>query len=95
MRESGGVTDANANFKLRLAIEKAKNVNMPKDNIKRAIERAVGGAEGSMFTEAVYEAFGPGGVGIIIEAATDNKQRTVAELKNILERGGGRLAGTG
>jgi len=92
VRENGGIADPDTNFKLRLVIEKAKNVNMPKENINRAIERAKGVGEGSSLEEAIYEAFGPGGVGIIIEAATNNKQRTVSELKNILERSGGVLA---
>lgn len=95
VRAGSGSTDPEVNFKLRLATEKAKAVNMPKENINRAIERASGMAEGETLSEVVYEAFGPGGVAIIIEAATDNKQRTVAELKNILERGGGVLAGSG
>lgn len=93
--KQGGGSDPQSNFKLRLMIEKARELNMPKDNIERAIERAAGKIEGAGITEAIYEAFGPGGVGIIIETASDNKQRTVAELKNILERGGGVLATTG
>ncbi|MBI4991336.1 YebC/PmpR family DNA-binding transcriptional regulator [Candidatus Gottesmanbacteria bacterium] len=91
----GGSPDPNFNFKLRLAIDKARSYNMPKENIERAIERARGGEEGGTLQEAVYEAFAPGGVGVIIEAATNNKQRTVSELKNILERGGGVLAASG
>jgi YebC/PmpR family DNA-binding regulatory protein len=93
--KQGEGSDPQSNFKLRLMIEKARELNMPKDNIERAIERAKGKIEGAGITEAIYEAFGPGGVGIIIETASDNKQRTVAELKNILERGGGVLATTG
>ena len=95
VRGGGGSTDPEANFKLRLAIEKARSYNVPKENIERAIARGKGAASGEGLSEVVYEAFGPGGVGIIIEAATDNKQRTVSELKNILERSGGSLGTTG
>lgn len=96
VKEGGGNTDPNFNFKLRLAVDKARSANMPKENIERAIEKAKGaGANGTMIEEVIYEAFGPAGVGIIIEAATENKQRTVAEVKNVLERNGGVLAGTG
>lgn len=89
---SSGNIDPNTNFKLRLAIEKARNFNMPKDKIEKSIERGSRKEEGVNIEEDVYEAFGPEGVGIIIEVATDNKQRTVSELKNILEKGGGVLA---
>ncbi|OGG15573.1 hypothetical protein A3D77_02655 [Candidatus Gottesmanbacteria bacterium RIFCSPHIGHO2_02_FULL_39_11] len=93
--KEGGGGDPNSNFRLRLAIEKAKSHNMPKENIERAIEKAVkAGSEGGM-EQHVYEAFAPGGVGIIIEATTDNKQRTVSEIKNTLERHGGVLASSG
>lgn len=95
VKQSGGIADPGSNFKLRLIIDKAKSLNMPKDNIERAIQRAAGKGEGIDLQEVVYEAFGPGGVGIIIEATTDNKQRTVSEIKNILERGGGGLAASG
>lgn len=95
VREGGGITDPEANLRLRLAIEKARSCNMPKENIKRAIERGKRtGGEGQL-EQVVYEAFGSKGVGIIIETATDNKQRTVAEIKNVLERGGGVLATSG
>lgn len=95
VRESSGVTDPEANFKLRLAIERARSFNMPKENIMRAVEKGKGIGGAGQLTQTVYEAFGPKGVGIIIEATTDNKLRTVAEIKNILERGGGVLATTG
>ncbi|MCL4338172.1 YebC/PmpR family DNA-binding transcriptional regulator [Patescibacteria group bacterium] len=95
VKEGGGIKDPESNFKLRLIVEKARSLNMPKENIERAIERAAGGGEGEEINEIVYEAFGPAGVGIIIEAATNNKQRTVSDLKNVLERGGGVLATTG
>lgn len=95
VREGGGIIDPTTNFKLRLAIEKARDANIPKENIERAIQKGKGGEGGEGLSEIVYEAFGPAGVGIIIQTATDNKQRTVAELKNILERGGGVLGTTG
>lgn len=94
VREGGG-RDSNFNFKLKVIIDKARSANMPKEKIERAIERAKGSGEEEMLQEVVYEAFGPSGVGIIIEAATSNKQRTVSDLKNILERGGGTLAASG
>ncbi len=94
VKESGNA-DPESNFKLRLAIEKAKEANVPKENIERALVKAKGSAEGANIEEVVYEAFGPGGVGIIILAVTENKLRTVAEVKNILDRGGGSLAGMG
>jgi YebC/PmpR family DNA-binding regulatory protein len=87
---SGGGTDPNFNFKLRLAIDKARAANMPKENIDRAISRASAAAEGGL-EEAVYEGFIPGGASVIIEAVTDKKQRTVAEIKNMLEKNGGTL----
>ncbi len=94
VREGGGVADPNGNFRLRLAIEKAREVNMPKANIDRAIARAKGEDTGS-FETILYEGFGPGGVAILIEAATDNRQRTVSVLRNLLEVAGGSLGGSG
>lgn len=95
VRDSGGITDPESNFKLRLLIEKAREVNMPKDNIQRAINRAVGKIAGGEFSEVTYEGYGPGGVGILVEAATDNKQRTVQEVKNIFDKSGGSVASPG
>ena len=87
-------TDPNVNTELRKAIEKGKAVNLPKDNVERAIQK--GSGEASHGLEAVrYEAYGPGGVAIIIDAITDNKNRTVAEIKHLLSRNGGTFAGTG
>ena len=94
VREGGGTTDPETNFKLRLAIEKAKEVNMPKENIKHAIDRAAGAGSGDLI-ETLYEGFGPYGVAIIISSVTDNRQRTVSAVKNILERHGGTLAAPG
>src|SRR5207253_10033107 len=92
-RAGGG--DPDGNFRLRLAIEKARFVNMPADNIKRAIERATGSGENDQFEEIVYEGYGPGGVAILVEAATDNRKRTAAEVRSIFTKTGGQLAGSG
>jgi YebC/PmpR family DNA-binding regulatory protein len=92
-RAGGG--DPDGNFRLRLAIDKARGVNMPMDNIKRAIERAAGGAEGAQFEEIVYEGYGPGGVAVLVEAATDNRNRTAADVRSIFTKAGGQLAGAG
>jgi YebC/PmpR family DNA-binding regulatory protein len=94
IKEGGGVTDPNQNFHLRLAIEKAHSVNMPKENIRRAIDKAkVGEAEG--IHSVVYEAYGPFGVALYIEAVTDNINRTVSFLKQLLEHSGGSMATPG
>ena len=92
-RAGGG--DPDANYRLRLAIEKARSVNMPADNIKRAIEKATGSGEGEQFEEVVYEGYGPGGVAILVEAQTDNRNRTAAEVRAIFTKAGGQLAGSG
>lgn len=93
--ESGGITDPEKNFKLRLAIEKARTVNMPKENIERAIKKATGeGGKGSI-ESVTYEGYGPMGVALVIETSTDNKNRTSQEIKNLLEKSGGSLAGPG
>ena len=92
-KEKGG--DPEKNPKLRTAIEKAREVNMPKDNIERAIKRGTGQLEGSQIEEAIYEAYGPSGIALIIEIITDNKNRTLAEIKNTLNKFGGKLAEAG
>ncbi|MBF6598945.1 MAG: YebC/PmpR family DNA-binding transcriptional regulator [Dehalococcoidia bacterium] len=92
-RQGGG--DPNANFRLRLAVQKARDNNMPADNIDRAIKRAVGGGEGSELAEITYEGFGPAGTSVIVEVATDNKNRTVAEVRNVFTRAGGSLGESG
>lgn len=91
----GGSSDPATNMKLRFAIDRARAANMPREKIERAIARATGSAQDAHMEYVVYEAFGPGGVGLIIEAATDNKQRSSTAVKNVLDRGGGVLAGTG
>jgi YebC/PmpR family DNA-binding regulatory protein len=90
-----GGPDPNANFRLRLAVQKAKESNMPHDNIDRAIKRATGGGEGAELTEVTYEGFGPAGTAVIVEAATDNRNRTVAEVRNVFTRSGGNLGENG
>ncbi|MCX6791934.1 MAG: YebC/PmpR family DNA-binding transcriptional regulator [Candidatus Gottesmanbacteria bacterium] len=94
VKEGGGITDPESNFHLRLAIEKAHDVNMPKENIERAIEKA-GGSGALAIEQMMYEGYGPGGVAILIEAATDNRKRSVSQIKNVLERSGGTLASPG
>ena len=95
VRDGGGIADPNSNFKLRLSIDKARAENMPKENIERAIEKGSGGADKSGFEEALYEGFGPEGVAVIVEAVTDNKQRTITEVKNVFDKNGGALASQG
>jgi YebC/PmpR family DNA-binding regulatory protein len=90
-----GGPDLDANYRLRLAVDKARTVNMPADNIKRAIERATGGDKAIEYEEIVYEGYGPGGVALLVETATDNKNRTAAEVRSILSKSGGQLAGQG
>lgn len=89
---TGGGTDPNFNYKLRVIIDKAREFNMPKSNIERAINSA---ASGDVLEEMSYEGFGPGGIAVIVQAATDNKNRTAQEIKNAFERAGGSLAGPG
>lgn len=95
VKQGGGVSDPSQNFRLRLAIEKARAINMPKENIERAIERGMGKSGGMGLEESVYEGFGPQGVAVIVEAATDNKQRTTPEIKSVFEKNGGTLATPG
>lgn len=92
-RQGGG--DPEINPRLRLAIDKAKEANMPSDNIKKAILRGTGELEGEKFEEIVYEGYGPGSVAIYIEATTDNKNRTTAEIRRIFSEHGGNLGENG
>lgn len=87
--------DPAMNPNLRVYLDKARQAGMPKENIDRAIKRGTGELGGAVLEEVVYEAYGPGGVGIIIEGVTDNRNRTVAEIKAILNKYSGRLADTG
>lgn len=95
VKQSGGNADPESNVKLRFAIDKAKASNMPRDSIDRAIQKGAGNLGGAELDEVLYEGFAPGGVGILIEAVTDKKQRTVAEVKNTIEKNGGTMAGQG
>ena len=90
-----GGADTQANFKLRLIMQKARDNNMPLENIDRAIKRASGGADGAALSEVTYEGYGPGGSAILAQALTDNKNRTLSEVRNILSRGGGNLGESG
>jgi YebC/PmpR family DNA-binding regulatory protein len=92
--KSGG-GDISMNPTLKLAVEKAKQSNMPLDNIDKAIKKGTGELEGGAIEEVLYEAYGPGGIAMIIEGATDNTNRTVAEIKHILSKSGGRLGEVG
>ena len=92
-KEGGG--DPTTNSKLRLAIEQAKSINMPKDNVERAIKRGTGELAGEKLEPVVFEAYGPAGIAIIIEGITDNKNRALGEIKQILNQYNGKLAGEG
>jgi YebC/PmpR family DNA-binding regulatory protein len=92
-REGGA--DAAGNARLRMAIDRAREANMPMDTIQRAIQRGTGGGEGAQLEEVVYEGYGAGGAALLIEATTDNRNRTVAEVRATLTRGGGTLGESG
>lgn len=87
-----GGADTDTNFRLRLAIQKAREVNMPNDNIERAIQKGAGGSTENQLESVMYEGYGPHGSALIIEWVTDNKNRTTGELRNILSKAGGSLA---
>jgi YebC/PmpR family DNA-binding regulatory protein len=91
-REGG---DPNFNPTLRLALDKARKSNMPKDNIERAIKRGTGELEGNDLSEILYEGYAPHGVGVVIECVTDNKNRAVAEIRHTLSKYGGNMASAG
>lgn len=93
--KNGGSGDPIMNPSLRTILDEARSVNMPNENIKRAIERGLGNGEGTEIFEVVYEAYGPGGIGMMITAATDNKNRTGTEVKVALEKNGASMAGIG
>jgi YebC/PmpR family DNA-binding regulatory protein len=92
-RQGGG--DIDSNPRLRLAVDNAKGANMPQDNIERAIKKATGELEGANYVELTYEGYGPAGVAILIESVTDNKNRTVAEMRHLFSKYGGSLGETG
>jgi YebC/PmpR family DNA-binding regulatory protein len=92
-RMGGG--DANANPRLRSALNEAKAENMPKDNWERAIKKGTGELEGVNYEESTYEGYGPGGVAILIDSVTDNKNRAVSEIRHALNKHGGNMAESG
>lgn len=92
-REGGGNSDTNV--RLRAAMAKAKQANMPQDNVTKAIKRGTGELPGVTYETVIYEAYGPSGVAMIIQALTDNKNRTSAEVRNLLSKKGGNMAGAG
>jgi len=92
-REGGGNPDTNP--RLRAIMQKAKEANMPSDNVKMAIKRGTGELPGVVYETAMYESYGPGGVAMMIEVLTDNKNRTSAEIRNIMSKKGGNFAGSG
>ena len=92
-RAGGG--DPETNFRLRLAIQRARDANMPMENIERAIKRATGGGESAALEEITYEGYGPGGSAILVEALTDNRNRAVSEIRNVFARAGGSLGESG
>jgi YebC/PmpR family DNA-binding regulatory protein len=92
-KQGGG--DPGTNFKLRLAVQRAKASNMPNDNIERAIAKATGAGSEDQLDEIMYEGYGPGGTAILVSALTDNRNRTVAEIRHQFSRAGGNLGETG
>jgi len=92
-REKGG--DPAMNHQLKAAVDKAKSANVPKDNIERAIKKGTGEIESEVLEEIVYEGYGPGGAAIIVEALTDNRNRTASDIKHVFSKHGGNLGGSG
>ena len=92
-RQGGGNPETNAS--LRIAIQKAREMNMPQENIEKAIKRGTGELEGVNYEEVIYEGYAPGGVAVMVEATTDNRNRTTAEIRHIFSRRGGTLAESG
>ncbi|RJR08762.1 YebC/PmpR family DNA-binding transcriptional regulator [Candidatus Parcubacteria bacterium] len=90
-----GGSDLDTNFKLRMAVDKAKSFSMPKDNIERAIKKGSGEGDGQRIESYIYEGYGPGGVALMIEVLTDNKNRTVSNIKHIFNKHGGNLGADG
>ena len=92
-RIGGG--DVASNPRLRTAVDKAKSVNMPADNIKRAIQKGTGELEGAMYEEITLEGYGPGGIALLVEGTTDNRNRTVSEIRHTLTKNGGNMGTSG
>ncbi len=93
VKEGGPNVETNA--RLRMALDMAKGINMPKDNIERAISRASGAEEGQIFADFLFEGYGPGNVAVLVEGITDNKNRAVNDIKTILNQNGGKMVGEG
>src|SRR3712207_191410 len=91
----GGSGDPDMNFRLRLAVDKAKQANMPNDNIQRAIDRGLGKGGEAGIEEIYYEGYAPGGVAIMVQAATDNRNRTASEVRSAFNKNGGTLGESG
>ncbi len=91
----GGSGDPAANARLRLAIQRARDANMPMDNIDRTIKRALGGGEGANLAEITYEGYGPGGTAVLVQTLTENRNRTVADVRNAFNKNGGNLGENG
>lgn len=91
----GGSGDINANFRLRMAVQRARDANMPMDNIERTIKRAIGGSEGANLEEITYEGYGPGGTAVMVQTLTENRNRTVADVRNAFNRNAGNMGENG
>lgn len=95
MAAKAGGGNPDTNLRLRLAIQKARENSMPQDNIKRSIQRGTGEIEGAIFEDVTYEGYGPGGAAVLVDCATDNRNRTVANIRNIFSKHGGRMGESG
>jgi YebC/PmpR family DNA-binding regulatory protein len=95
MAAKAGGGNPDTNLRLRLAIQKARESSMPQDNIKKNIQRGTGEIEGAIFEDVTYEGYGPGGAAILVDCATDNRNRTVANIRNIFNKHGGRMGESG
>jgi len=95
MAAKSGGGNPDSNLRLRLAIQKARENSMPQDNIKRSIQRGTGEIEGALFEDVTYEGYGPGGVAVLVDCATDNKNLTVANIRNLFSKNGGRMGESG
>ncbi len=93
--KEGGSGDANSNPRLRLALDKAREVNMPKQNVQKAIDKGLGKGGGDTVEEILYEGFGPNGVGFLVRVLTDNRNRSAAEIKSLFTKSGGSMGGPG
>ncbi len=93
--KEGGGPNVDANMRLKECVNKAKAANMPNDNIKRLIDKAAGAADGAGYEEITYEGYGPGGIAVIVEVLTDNRNRTAPEIRHSFDRSGGSLGATG